>query len=180
MSTVVLDASDIRRTLGRMAHEILEANQGAEGLVVVGVLRRGWPVAKRLAFLMTQVEGTTVPCGKLDISRFRDDRVAEGEDGSEIPFSVNDRTVILVDEVIFTGRTVRAALDGLMRYGRPRKVELAVLVDRGHRELPIQPDYRGRLLATDRNDHVEVRVQEYDGEDRVVLVPAAEREIVRP
>lgn len=175
MSTVILDANDMRRTLGRMAHEILEANQGAEDLVVVGVLRRGWPVAKRLAFLMTQVEGTTVPCGKLDIRRHRDDRVpAEGDD-SEIPFEVGDKTVILVDEVIFTGRTVRAAMDALLRFGRPRRIELAVLIDRGHRELPIQPTYHGRQIATDRDDHVAVRVAEYDGEDVVELQPAEER-----
>jgi pyrimidine operon attenuation protein/uracil phosphoribosyltransferase len=141
MSTVVLDAGDMRRTLGRMAHEILEANQGATDLVVVGVLRKGWPVAKRLAFLMTQVEGTTVPCGKLDIAKFRDDRLGQVlNDESEIPFEVSGKRVILVDEVIFTGRTIRAAMDALMQHGRPENVQLAVLIDRGHRELPIQPN----------------------------------------
>jgi pyrimidine operon attenuation protein/uracil phosphoribosyltransferase len=180
MSTVVLDAHDMRRTLGRMAHEILEANQGAEGLVVVGVLRRGWPIAKRLGFTMTQVEGVTVPCGKLDIGRYRDDRIPVEGDASEIPFEVAGRTVILVDEVIFTGRTVRAALDALMRFGRPRAVQLAVLIDRGHRELPIQPDYRGRTLATERDDHVRVLISDFDGQDRVVLESAEEREAVTP
>ena len=169
MSAVLLDAEDMRRTLGRMAHEILEANQGAEDLVVVGVLRRGWPIAKRLAFLLTQIEGTTVPVGKLDARRFRDDRPNVAEDQTEIPFSINEKRVILVDEVIFTARTARAALDALMDHGRPKSVQLAVLVDRGHRELPIEPNYFGKRLFTDREDHIVVRVNEIDGEDAVVL-----------
>jgi len=172
MSAVLLDAGDMRRTLGRMAHEILEANQGAEQLVVVGVLRRGWPIAKRLAFLMTQIEGTTVPCGKLDVRPFRDDRPAVSSDETEIPFEVTGKTVILVDEVIYTARTARAALDGLMRFGRPRAVQLAVLVDRGHRELPIEPNYCGKKVFTDKGDHIIVKVNEYDGEDAVVLEKA--------
>ena len=172
MSAVLLYAGDMRRTLGRMAHEILEANQGAEELVVVGVLRRGWPIAKRLAFLMTQIEGTTVPCGKIDVRPFRDDRPAVTTDETEIPFEVTGKTVILVDEVIYTARTVRAALDGLMRFGRPRAVQLAVLVDRGHRELPIEPNYCGKKVYTERGDHIIVKVNEYDGEDAVVLEKA--------
>lgn len=173
MGAVILDAADMKRTLGRMAHEILEANNGAEDLVVVGVLRRGWPIAKRLAFLMTQVEGTTVPCGKLDITAFRDDHPTAVTQETEIPFEVTGKRVILVDEVVFTGRTIRAAMDGLVRHGRPKKIELAVLVDRGHRELPIQPNYCGRTVQTDREDHVIVKVNEYDGEDAVVLEKAA-------
>lgn len=161
----------MRRTLGRMAHEILEANAGAEDLVVVGVMRRGWPVAKRLAFLMTQIEGSTVPCGKLDISRHRDDRKPSETDETEIPFQISGKRVVLVDEVIYTGRTIRAALDALMRFGRPQNVQLAVLIDRGHRELPINPNYCGKLVSTDRDDHVVVRVNEFDGEDAVVLEP---------
>ncbi len=174
MGSVLLDAGDMRRTLGRMAHEILEANQGAEDLVVVGVLRRGWPIAKRLAFLMTQIEGTTVPCGKIDIRSFRDDKPSSGksEDGTEIPFSVANKTVILVDEVVYTGRTTRAALDALMSFGRPKAVRLAVLIDRGHRELPIEPDYCGKKLQTEKGDHIVVKVNEYDGEDAVVLEKA--------
>jgi pyrimidine operon attenuation protein/uracil phosphoribosyltransferase len=174
MGTVLLDASDMRRTLGRMAHEILEANGGASELVVVGILRRGWPIAKRLAFLMTQIEGTTVPCGRLDVSGFRDDRPRKIEDESEIPFQVGGKRVILVDEVIYTGRTIRAALDALMQHGRPAQVQLAVLVDRGFRELPIQPNYCGRHLQTEQGDHVVVKVNEFDGEDAVVLM---EREV---
>jgi pyrimidine operon attenuation protein / uracil phosphoribosyltransferase len=172
MGNVILDAGDMRRTLGRMAHEILEANGGAEGLAVVGVLKRGWPVAKRLAFLMTQIEGTTVPCGKLDISACRDDRPPEEPDETEIPFEVNGKKVVLVDEVIYTGRTVRAALDALMRHGRPSLVQLAVLIDRGHRELPITPNYCGKVVHTERGDHIVVRVNEFDGEDAVVLESA--------
>jgi len=175
MGAVLLDAGDMRRTLGRMAHEILEANQGADGLVVIGVLRRGYPVAKRLAFLMTQIEGTTVPCGKLDVRPYRDDRPSFEKDETEIPFEVSGKTVILVDEVIFTARTIRAALDGLMKFGRPRTVQLAVLIDRGHRELPIEPNYCGKKVFTDRDDHVIVKVNEYDGEDAVVL---EKREVV--
>ncbi len=169
MGSVLLDAGDMKRTLGRMAHEILEAHGGAQDLVVVGVLRRGWPIAKRLAFIMTQVEGTTVPCGKLDTRSFRDDHPAASENESEIPFEVTGKRVVLVDEVIFTGRTVRAAMDALVRHGRPKQIQLAVLVDRGHRELPIQPDYCGRTVATNREDHIVVKVNEYDGEDAVVL-----------
>ncbi|HEY3781889.1 MAG TPA: bifunctional pyr operon transcriptional regulator/uracil phosphoribosyltransferase PyrR [Fimbriimonadaceae bacterium] len=174
MATVLLDAADMKRTLGRMAHEILESNQGVEDLAVVGVMRRGWPIAKRLAFFMTQVEGTTVPCGKLDISGFRDDRPRKAESETEIPFQIEGKTVILVDEVIFTGRTIRAALDALIQHGRPAKVQLAVLVDRGHRELPIQPDYCGKQVATQMDDHVIVKVNEFDGEDVVILTAKGE------
>ena len=176
MSVVVLDATAMRRTLGRMAHEILESNQGAEDLVVVGILRRGYPVAKRLAFTMTQIEGTTVPCGKLDARSSRDDDTTVDSDESEIPFRVEGKRVILVDEVIFTGRTVRAALDALVKIGRPKSVQLAVLVDRGHRELPIQPDYAGKVVQTQNSDYIEVLLSEDDDEDRVVLRTAAERE----
>lgn len=169
MGAVLLDAGDMRRTLGRLAHEILEANQGAGDLVVVGVLRRGYPIAKRIAFLMTQIEGTTVPCGKIDVRAYRDDKPEMTADETEIPFEITGKKVILVDEVIFTARTIRAAMDALMRFGRPTKVQLAVLIDRGHRELPIEPNYCGKKVYTDRRDHIIVRVNEYDGEDAVVL-----------
>ena len=172
MGAVILDSGDIRRTLGRLAHEILEANQGAENLVVVGVLKRGYPIAKRLAFHMTQIEGVTVPCGKLDIRAFRDDAPIRSDDDSEIPFEVTGKHVVLVDELIFTGRTIRAALDALIRHGRPATVKLAVLLDRGHRELPIEPNFCGRTIQTERGDNVVVKINEYDGEDAVVLHPA--------
>lgn len=174
---VLLDGADMRRTLGRMAHEILEANGGAQDLVVMGVLRRGWPIAKRLAFLMSQIEGTTVPCAKLDISRFRDDRPATEEDASEVPFQVGSRCVVLVDEVIYTGRTARAAIDAVFAHGRPKALQLAVLVDRGHREMPIQPDYCGKVVQTEPTDHVVVKVNEIDGEDAVVLEKEGESKV---
>lgn len=174
MGETVLDAAGVKRTLGRMAHEILESNGGASNLVVVGILRRGYPLAKRLAFAMTQIEGATIPCGKLDVTRSRDDFREAGLDESEIPFAVSGQTVILVDEVVYTGRTVRAALDALLAYGRPAAVRLAVLVDRGHRELPVQPDFVGRVLATGPEDHVEVRFREFGGEDEVLLVRLGE------
>ena len=166
---VLLDAGDMRRTLGRMAHEILEANGGTQDLVVMGVLRRGWPIAKRLAFLMSQIEGVTIPSAKLDISRFRDDRPPVDEDASEVPFQVEGKRVVLVDEVIYTGRTARAAIDAVIAHGRPSRIQFAVLVDRGHRELPIQPDYCGKTVVTAADERVVVKVNELDGEDAVVL-----------
>lgn len=173
MGATLLDAGDIRRTLGRLAHEILEANDGAKDLVVVGILRRGYPVAKRLAFSMTQIEGVTVPAAKLDVRPYRDDRkLADGPDETQIPFSIEGKKVILVDEVIYTARTIRAALDALVRHGRPKSVQLAVLVDRGHRELPIEPNFTGRKVVTDIADRIVVRVHEIDGVDEVVLESA--------
>ncbi|MCH7944711.1 MAG: bifunctional pyr operon transcriptional regulator/uracil phosphoribosyltransferase PyrR [Armatimonadetes bacterium] len=180
MSAVIMDAAAMRRTLGRMAHEVLEANRGAHDLVVIGVLRRGYPVAKRLAFMMTQVEGTTVPCGKIDVTPFRDDGRSGEHDESEIPFSVEEKHVILVDEVVHTGRTVRAALDALVRFGRPKSVQLAVLIDRGHRELPIQPDYTGSTVKTEKDDYIVVKLHDIEGEDEVVLQKAADREAAGP
>lgn len=169
MGEILLDAGDMRRTLGRLAHEILEGNQGADDIVVIGILRRGWPMAKRLAFLMTQIEGTTVLSGKIDARAFRDDHPATDADNTEIPFEVNGKTVILVDEVIFTARTARAALDALMKFGRPKAVRLAALIDRGHREFPIEPNYVGRKVTTELEDRVVVKFNEYDGEDAVIL-----------
>jgi pyrimidine operon attenuation protein/uracil phosphoribosyltransferase len=170
MDAILMDAEDMRRTLRRMAHEVLESNQGVEDLVVVGVLRRGWPIAKRLAFLLTQIEGTTVPCGKLDTRAFRDDR-SKGDvvDETEIPFEISGKQVVLVDEVIQTARTARAALDALMTHGRPRRVQLAALIDRGGRELPIEPNFTGRTVPAEPNDHISVKVNEMDGQDAVVL-----------
>ncbi|MCE9558118.1 MAG: bifunctional pyr operon transcriptional regulator/uracil phosphoribosyltransferase PyrR [Armatimonadetes bacterium] len=177
MSSVLFDANAMKRALGRIAHEVLEANEGAENLVVVGILRRGYPIAKRLAFQMTQIEGQTIPCGKIDVRSHRDDQANAPLDESEVPFEVTDKTVLLVDEVIYTGRTIRAALDTVIKFGRPRKVLLAVLIDRGHRELPIQPDYLGKAIATERDDHVIVKVHEIDGEDVVIHELASERRV---
>lgn len=179
MSRLLLDANGMKRTLSRLAHEILDENGGTDDLVVVGVMRRGYPVAKRLAFLMTQVEGNTVPCGKLDTSRFRDDDQEPSEiDETEIPFAITGKRVVLVDEVVHTGRTIRAALDGLFRNGRPSRVQLAVLFDRGQRELPVQPDFVGRRVEIEPNEHILVRVHEIDGLDSVEIVHETEREVV--
>ncbi len=169
MSTLLLDPVNMRRTLGRIAHEILEAHSGADDLVVVGILRRGWPVANRLAFAMSQIEGLPISVGKLSSARHRDDRPKTEVDESEIPFEITGKTVILVDEVIYTGRTIRAALEELFDHGRPKSVELAVLIDRGHRELPIQPQYVGKVVQTERGDRIIVKVAELDGEDGVLL-----------
>ncbi len=174
MSQIVLDAAGMKRTLGRLAHEILEANGGAQELVVIGILRRGWPVAKRLAFLMAQIEDNTVPHGKIDVTGNRDDRKPNGEDLTEIPFSIEGKRVVLVDEVIFTGRTVRAALDAIIRHGRPASVQLAVLIDRGHRDLPIQPDFCGKQVTTEIDERIDVRLVDIEGEDAVLLLSAAE------
>lgn len=174
MAAVLLDEANMRRTLGRMAHEILEAHEGGDDLVVLGILRRGWPVAKRLAFAMTQIEGSPIPAGKLSVSRRRDDRPPAEFDESEIPFEIGNKDVILVDEVVFTGRTIRAALEEIFVHGRPRSVELAVLIDRGHRELPIEPQYVGKIVATEKDDRIVVRLKEIDGEDVVILEPVEE------
>lgn len=180
MPEELLDAAGMRRTLSRLAHEILDGNGGAEELAVVGILRRGYPVAKQLAFLMTQAEGVTIPCGKLDARPYRDDLTESIEgDQTEIPFQVNGRRVVLVDEVLFTGRTVRAALEGVMHYGRPKTVQFATLIDRGHRELPIQADYIGRRVETERGDFIAVKLNEFDGEDSVVLMRESEMGAMR-
>jgi pyrimidine operon attenuation protein / uracil phosphoribosyltransferase len=167
----VMDADEMRRAVTRIAHEILERNRGAEALGLVGILRRGAPLADRLADIIERIEGVRPPVGKLDIALYRDDyperRPSVGV--TEVPFDVSGRNIVLVDEVMFTGRTARAAITALVDLGRPATIQLAVLVDRGHRELPIRPDYVGKNLPTARTEHVDVRLQEMDGEDRVVL-----------
>jgi pyrimidine operon attenuation protein/uracil phosphoribosyltransferase len=174
MNQVVLDSVGMKRTLGRLAHEILENSGGPQDLVVIGILRKGWPVAKRLAFLMAQIEDNTIPHAKLDIAGSRDDKSSEDPDGSDIPFSVTGKRVVLVDEVIYTGRTIRAAMDAIMKFGRPAQIQLAVLIDRGHRELPIQPDFCGKNVETEPGDHIEVRLVDLDGEDAVLHLKSAE------
>lgn len=168
----VMDADEIRRALTRIAHEIIEKNKGAEKLAVVGIRRKGVPLARRLAALIGEIEGTTIPVGALDIALYRDDILTRhptvGQ--TDIPFDVNDHTIVLVDEVIFTGRSVRSALDAIMDMGRPAAIQLAVLVDRGHRELPIRPDYVGKNLPTSLKETVEVQLKELDGEDRVLIL----------
>jgi len=167
-----MDADDIRRALTRIAHEIIEKNRGAEKLGIVGVWRKGAPLAERLAKIISQIEGVRVPVGVLDISLYRDDYMTRQPKvgKTDIPFEVTGRTIVLVEEVIYTGRTVRSAMDALMDMGRPAAIQLAVLVDRGHRELPIRPDYVGKNLPTSRKEKVDVQLAEMQGEDRVFIV----------
>jgi pyrimidine operon attenuation protein / uracil phosphoribosyltransferase len=173
----LMDADRLSRTLSRMAHEILERHPDIRGTVLVGVRTRGVPLARRLAARMKEASGFEPPVGALDITLYRDDLTTVGPQpvlkGTDIPTSIDGRTVVLVDDVLFTGRTVRAALDELIDFGRPARIELAVLVDRGHRELPIHADYAGKTLTTTREEVVQVRLKEEDGDDRVVLLERA-------
>jgi pyrimidine operon attenuation protein/uracil phosphoribosyltransferase len=172
---VVMDADRINRTLTRIAHEILERNKGVEDLALVGVRRRGVPIARRLARTLKEITGDDVPTGALDITLYRDDlmRNPVGPQPvvrrTEIPFSIDNRKILLVDDVLYTGRTTRAALDALIDFGRPKAIQLIVLVDRGHRELPIKADYVGKNLPTSPEQSVQVRLQETDDADEVVL-----------
>ena len=171
--TVVLDADGIRRAVTRIAHEIVERNHGVADVVLVGIADRGDHLAARLSQELRAIEGSEVPVGTLDITFYRDDigRRAEAPEVHEtrIGFDVTDRTVVLVDDVLFSGRTIRAAMDALVDFGRPSSVQLAVLVDRGHRELPIRADFVGKNLPTRRDQEVRVRVVEVDGDDAVLV-----------
>jgi len=172
---VVLKHDDLGRTLRRIAHEIVEKNPDAGDLALVGIHTRGAFLARRLHAFLTELTGTELPIGDLDISFYRDDVGAKAPSeqpvvhASHIDFDLTDRTVILVDDVLFTGRTVRAAIEALFDYGRPRRVQLAVLCDRGHRELPFRPDYVGKNLPTAREERVNVRLEEIDGADEVTI-----------
>lgn len=170
----VLDADGMRRVLTRMAHEIIERHKGIEKLALVGILRRGAPLADRLAQKVQEIEGRVVPVGYLDITLYRDDLTRLGWHPqvyrTEINFPVTDMKVILVDDVVYTGRTVRAAMDAIMDLGRPQLIQLAVLIDRGHRELPIRADYVGKNIPTSRKEIIAVYVQEVDGKDGVVIL----------
>jgi pyrimidine operon attenuation protein / uracil phosphoribosyltransferase len=175
----VLDAKGVDRALTRITHEILERNKGTDGLVLIGIRSRGVELAERLSRKIEAIEGVEVPSGIIDITLYRDDLTRSMQQplvkGTDIRFPIDDRQVVLVDDVLFTGRTIRAALDALMDFGRPRSVQLAVLVDRGHRELPIRADYVGKNLPTSVTESVEVRIKERDGADEVVLVDAGGR-----
>ena len=171
----VMDADRMSRALTRIAHEILERNRGLGELALVGIRTRGVPIARRLARALREINGHDVPTGALDITLYRDDlmRNAVGPQPlirkTEIPFSIDDRKILLVDDVLYTGRTIRAALDALIDFGRPRAIQLVVMVDRGHRELPIKADYVGKNLPTSLKQSVQVRLQEIDGVDEVVI-----------
>jgi pyrimidine operon attenuation protein / uracil phosphoribosyltransferase len=170
---VVLDGDDMRRTLVRIAHEIVERNEAGDGLGLLGIHRRGAILARRLHLLLAELLEREVPLGDLDISFYRDDLSRRAESpvvhSSHIDFPVDGMTIVIVDDVLFTGRTVRAAIEALFDYGRPARVQLAVLADRGHRELPIRPDYVGKNLPTSVGERVNVHVAELDGEDAVTI-----------
>jgi pyrimidine operon attenuation protein/uracil phosphoribosyltransferase len=171
----VMDAADIGRALTRVAHEVVERNKGTEGLVVVGIHTRGLPLARRLAAKLGQIEGRPVPVGALDVTMYRDDiglRPPGATRDTDLPFDLSGSVVVLVDDVLYTGRTIRAALDALTDFGRPRAIQLAVLVDRGHRELPLRADYVGKNLPTAANQEVKVLLEETDDADGVVVLPA--------
>lgn len=170
----ILDQEQIRRALTRISHEIVESNRGTDRLVLVGIHTRGVPLAQRLAEMIKEFEGVEVPVGMLDISLYRDDLSAVSEqpvvNQTSVPVSVEKKIVVMVDDVLFTGRTARAGLDAIMDLGRPERVQLAVLIDRGHRELPIRADYVGKNLPTSTREIVAVRLQEIDQDERVVIL----------
>ncbi|MBI2860290.1 MAG: bifunctional pyr operon transcriptional regulator/uracil phosphoribosyltransferase PyrR [Chloroflexi bacterium] len=170
---IIMTAEDIRRTLNRIAHEIVERNRELELLVLVGMRTRGVPLARRLAANIASFEGISVPVGALDFSRYRDDlALQEGRpfvQGTDIPADIAGRSIVLVDDVLYTGRSARAAMDAVIDLGRPRLIQLAVLVDRGHREMPIRPDYAGKNIPSSRDEDIRVRLVETDGIDEVAI-----------
>lgn len=172
--TQLMTATEIDRTVQRLAHEIVEKSGGTSNLALVGIRRRGVPLAKRIAHAMRGIDGVDVPVGTLDITLYRDDlsKVAAQPvlQSSDIPFSVDDKDLVLVDDVLYTGRTIRAAMNGLFDLGRPKRVRLCVLIDRGHRELPIEASFIGRTVQTGDMEIIEVRLNEIDQEERVMLV----------
>ena len=179
----IMTADEIRRATTRLSHEIVEKQAGTDGLVLIGIQRRGVPLAQRIAAAILEHEGAVIPVGALDITFYRDDLSMVAQQpvvkGTELPSGVDARTIVLVDDVLYTGRTIRAAMDALVDFGRPQAIRLAVLVDRGHRELPIRADHVGKNVPTSREEIVRVHLEEIDGEDgvdieRVVVEPAAE------
>jgi len=170
----LMSASEIERTLVRLAHEIIEKNNGTDKLVLIGIKRRGVPIANRLAKIIERIEGKTVPCGVLDITLYRDDLSTVGIDPQihkhDLGAHIQDQNVVLVDDVLYTGRTTRAALDALFDHGRPKRVQLLVLIDRGHRELPVEAAFVGRYVQTSDLEIIEVKLQEIDNLEKVLLV----------
>ncbi len=170
----LLSGSEIERTLVRLAHEIVEKNNGVANLGLVGIMRRGVPLAQRLAKILGRIEKTNVDVGTLDISLYRDDLSTVGSrphvKQSKMEFDIQDKYIVLVDDVLYTGRTARAALDALFDHGRPRRIQLCVLIDRGHRELPIEASFVGRTIQTTPEEHIELKLQETDGADKVLLL----------
>ena len=179
----IMTADEIRRATIRLSHEIVEKQAGTDGLLLIGIQRRGVPLARRIAAAIAENEGIEVPVGALDITFYRDDLSMVAQQpvvkGTDLPFGIDGRTIVLVDDVLYTGRTIRAAMDALVDFGRPQAIRLAVLVDRGHRELPIRADHVGKNVPTSREELVRVHVEEIDGEDgveieRMAVEPAAE------
>jgi len=179
----LLTSREMERALARIAHEIVEKNKGADDVVLVGMRTRGVPLAKRIAEVIEDFEGTLIPVGTLDIGLYRDDispsesRPAT-ESHTDIPTSITDRRVILVDDVLYTGRSIRAAMDALMDLGRPKSIQLAVLIDRGHRELPIRADYVGKNIPSSKDEEIQVQLQEVDGVDKVVIESLANKQLI--
>jgi pyrimidine operon attenuation protein/uracil phosphoribosyltransferase len=176
----VLSADDLGRALRRLAHELIEAHKGSQDLVLMGVRTRGVPLAERLAQIIGDIEGTEIPYGSLDVTLYRDDIGRRGPlplGETSFPCDIDGRTVVLVDDVLFTGRTIRAALEAILEYGRPEAVRLVVVVDRGHRQLPIRADHVGKNLPTAFNEQVKVLLEEIDGEDGVVFLDGHEAEV---
>ena len=172
---VIMSSDDIRRTLARIAHEIIERNKVIEHLVLVGMRTRGVPLAKRLAANIKSFEGIEIPVGALDISLYRDDLASLDlqpvVQRTDIPVDIDGKSIVLVDDVLYTGRSTRAAMDALIDLGRPRSIQLAVLVDRGHRELPIRADYAGKNIPSSRHEEIQVQLEESDGIDEVAIIP---------
>jgi pyrimidine operon attenuation protein/uracil phosphoribosyltransferase len=170
---IILDAADINRKLQRITHEILEVHRGVENLTLIGIHTRGVYLAKRIQSKINEIEGIEIPTGEMDITLYRDDWTSISPNpvvrATDISFPIDKKQIVLVDDVLFTGRTARAAMDALIDFGRPDRIELAVLVDRGHRELPIQANYVGKLIETRRSETVNVLMKEHDGEDKVVI-----------
>jgi pyrimidine operon attenuation protein/uracil phosphoribosyltransferase len=177
MGRQIMTADEIRRATVRISHEIVEKQAGTEGLALVGIQRRGVPLARRVAESIQEHEGVALPVGALDITFYRDDLSVVAQQpvvkGTDLPFDLNARTIVLVDDVLYTGRTIRAAMDALVDFGRPQAIRLAVLVDRGHRELPIRADHVGKNVPTSREEVVRVHLAEIDGEDGVEIERAA-------
>ena len=173
----LMDEAAISRALIRISHEIIEHNDGLENVAIIGIQKRGVPLAMRLRALLEEIEGVKVPMGILDITFYRDDLSMLSAhpvvNGTDIPFDVNDKKIILVDDVLFTGRTTRAAIENIFDMGRPENIQLAILIDRGHRQLPFRADYVGKNIPTSLSEHIDVEVKEVDGQDRVLLLKEA-------
>lgn len=176
-SHVLMDEAAINRALIRISHEIVEHNGGLENVAVIGIQKRGVPLAMRIRNTLEEIEGIKVPMGILDITFYRDDLSTLSAHpvvhGTDIPFNVNDKKIILIDDVLFTGRTTRAAIENIFDMGRPENIQLAILVDRGHRQLPFRADYVGKNIPTSLSEHIDVEVKEVDGQDRVLLLKEA-------